>query len=166
MFSSLSTIDLSWPLAAQTALKLMMLTGISAGWAAGAQAQVDVKKAIVKIVTSGTRVFDDGRTELVKAYEGSGFIVYSRDVVGGAQTVIVTADHVLGYSQSKAHHPTNIIFKTEVRDAPPVWVNRDDEMCSAELRVRSGTTESSQPCRRIDVFYINKGRWEPYNTDV
>src|SRR5262249_41639403 len=144
----------------------MILAGISVGWAAGARAEVDVKKAIVKIVTSGTRVFDNGSKALVKAYEGSGFVVYSEDKVGGAQTVIVTADHVLGYSQSKANDPNNITFKTEVRDAPPVWVNRDDEMCSPELRVRPGDLESSQPCRRIDVFYLDKGLWKSYGTDV
>ena len=47
MFSSLSRIDLSWPRAARAALKVLMLAGISAGWAAEAHAQVDVKKAIV-----------------------------------------------------------------------------------------------------------------------
>jgi Trypsin-like peptidase domain len=172
MFSSLSRIDLSRHHAARTALSVMMLAGISGGWAAGAQplspdlwAQVDVKKAIVKIVTSGTRVYDNGSTELVKAYEGSGFIVYSKYKVGGAQTVIVTADHILGYSQSKARDPNNI-FKTEVRDAPPVWVNRDDQMCTPELRVKDETPESSQPCRRIDIYYLDRGQWVKYDADV
>jgi hypothetical protein len=163
MFSSLSRNDLGGSSALWVAIKLLMLASICAGWAAEAHAQADVKKSVVRIVTSGTRIAGPERAEPVEAYEGSGFIVYSKEVSGGAQTVIVTADHVLGYSQSKAHHPSNVTFKTgEVRGAPPVWVNRGDKRCLAELRI----DDSSEPCRRIEIFYREKGRWVPYNTEV
>jgi hypothetical protein len=164
MFSWLSRIDLAGSRSARMALNILILADICAGWAAGAHAQGDVK-AIVKIVTSGT-IFENNVRAVPGTYVGSGFIVHSMESRGERETVIVTADHVLGYSQRKANDPDNITFKKgEVENPPPVWVNRDHDLCLAELRVPSKTPESSEPCRRIEIFYLDNGKWVPYNRE-
>src|SRR5262249_5152909 len=57
-------------------------------------------------------------------------------------------------------------FKTEVRDAPPVWLQRGDPRCQPGLRVGSETPEAAHSCRRIEIFYLENGRWQPYGLDV
>jgi hypothetical protein len=166
MFSSSPRNDPSGSGPIRRALKVLILGAICAGWAAGAHAQVDVKKAIVKIVTSGMKI-ENGVRVVPDEYVGSGFIVYSKEARGEAETVIVTADHVLGYTLSKAHDPNNITFTAgEIANAPPVWVNQDHEMCLEKLRVWGEKPEPSKPCRRIEIFYLDKGQWIPYNTEI
>jgi hypothetical protein len=129
------------------------------------RAQSDVKTSIVKIVTTGTRKYDTGRTDYMSElnpYVGSGFIVHTDKPPGGAQTVIVTADHVLGYSEKKTQIPD---YTFSARDVP-VWVLRSDPACHDSLRSKDEKL-GQELCKVTKVFFQNdKGRWEAYEPPI
>jgi hypothetical protein len=149
---------LVWSIGATLPVALAMSTG-----ALRAQpAAVPVKDQIVRIVTTGTEVV--GATFKPRTYEGTGFVVYSAKDAGGARSVIVTAEHVLGYSRQRAAQ--GFTFTNVRHQSPPVWARKSDDDCQADLKdTRSQVNED--PCRRITVHFMNtRGEWEAFGRDV
>ena len=126
---------------------------------AQSQTAAEVRRNIVKIVSTGVRI--NANLAERHVYSGSGFIVHTTEASGTPKTVIVTADHVLGYQQLKVDRGEAFKNEAEFSYLPPIWVNKGDARCDQSLVDKADHDDG--PCRRIEVFYRDdSGQWTPY----